>query len=702
MNIASANPFLTFWALGYHRLVPIIPPGVEISERSSIFARMKKGEDPRGKTPGVKWPDGRWSGFDWIPHKATERDLDRWCAMGAGIGIQAGHDGVIGIDADAFEVEHARIIKEEIDKRLGPLAIRIGRYPKALYLARCLEPLTYSRVEFGALNEKGTLSSRVEILTERQQFVVHGVHPGTLKPYKWVGGHIPPIEDVPIFPAQTLVDLLQALRERLPAATLVGKSTGREDVDQKTLTGDADTIRRAVACMPNDSKHFATRESYLSVGYALKAALPDDPDDAFDIFRDWCDRWQEGRNDPDTVESDWSRMKPPFRRGASWLLSLAGETTGENFTVDRFFEPIPPDVKGFAFDDNHLALPPAALVKGMIPVDGVCFVGGQSGAGKTFIVVDLAVSLASGCDFFGRRVREKVGVVILAGEGAATINTRLRAAREIKGLEPLPIAWLGAVPNLADVKEVGGLVPRLQDVDRHFRERYGVRLGAVVYDTLAATFSLNDENDNSEAAKIIRTLQAVGRALRCLQIPVHHYGKGAETGLRGASGWRAGCDAVLSVTCNRNQVTGATSDHFLSLSKNRVGEEGPIGPFFLRKISLGVDEDGEAFGSCYVTHGALYETVNRPDTREGEAAALDRLSTGDWKMSKQAGDQWAGRAIAEIYGLDLKQPGTIDFVQNVLKQWRASGQIREIAKMNERRQLRKFIEVVGSTSQNAS
>jgi RecA-family ATPase len=61
-------------------------------------------------------------------------------------------------------------------------------------------------------------------------------------------------------------------------------------------------------------------------------------------------------------------------------------------------------------------------VKGLIPPGDVAFIGGQSGAGKTFIAIYLAVSLASGRAFFGRRVKERVGVAILAAEGAATIK----------------------------------------------------------------------------------------------------------------------------------------------------------------------------------------------------------------------------------------------------------------------------------------
>ena len=259
---------------------------------------------------------------------------------------------------------------------------------------------------------------------------------------------------------------------------------------------------------------------------------------------------------------------------------------------------------GWSFDGDALPEPPPMLVKRLVPLDGITFVGGQSGAGKTFIVIDLAVSVASGEPFFGHKVTERVGVAIFAAEGASTIASRVTVARNHKAHgEILPIAWLGAVPNLADPKEVRAMVNRLRAVDARFRASHGVRLGAVICDTLSASFSLADENDNSEAAKAIRAMKNLSDALRVVVLPVHHFGKAAETGLRGASAWRAGCDTVLSVMADRDHTTSNCRNRALVLAKSRTGEEGWRVAFDLSFVELGKDEDGEAFGACYVEPG---------------------------------------------------------------------------------------------------
>ena len=237
-------------------------------------------------------------------------------------------------------------------------------------------------------------------------------------------------------------------------------------------------------------------------------------------------------------------------------------------------------------------------------------------------------------------VKDRVGVAIFAGEGSATIPNRLIVAKNAKASdEPLPIAWLGEVPDLKRPSEVAAMIPRLRAVDDHFRETFGVRLGVVVCDTLAATFNLDDEDDNSEAAQTIRIMKGIVDKLGVTVMPVHHFGKATDTGLRGASGWRAGCDTVLAVLANRDQTTGRCDNRRLALSKSRVSEEGLTIPFSLRFVALGIDEDGDEFGSCYVEPGTGFN-------------AADEVLT-----KKEAGPPRAARVYLDSIGVVLGEHG---------------------------------------------
>ena len=702
------DPFAALRAMGFARLVPIIPPGAPISERSNIARRLTKGDDPRGKVPGVKLASGEWCGFDWTAHDPDDRDLARWRDMQAGVGVKTG-EHLHGIDADTLRPELAEIIDAAAQKHFGLLPKRVGQKPKALYPIRCDEELPYLKIEFGEPNEKGQ-RERVEILGRGKQFVAHGVHPKTRDLYSWPRKLVP-LEQLPSFPASAFRAFLDDLAARLPKAGKIESEGSGEAPDQALLRGDPAFVRKAVEATPNTSAHFPSRESYRNFGYAIKAALPDDEAAAFNLFADWCARWTGGTNEPEIVAADWKRMKPPFRRGASWLYEIAEQASGGAFrAVERWLEqppepeaPLFPDApagpagtEGFTWGGAEPPSTPPALVDDLVPYERVLFIGGQSGSGKTFVAMDLAAAVVGKGLFLNREVNERVGVVVLAGEGAATLNNRWIAACDARGMNPdQPIYWLGAVPNLADPVEIPKLIERLRAVAAEMRARDGVRLGMVIFDTLAATFLLNDENDNSEAARTIRALKTIGEATDALMVPVHHYGKGSESGLRGASAWRAGCDAVLSITCDRDNLTGLTSNHWISLAKNRVGEEGPICSFELRSINLGTDAKGRPFGSCYVIPGANRPRAGGADPRE--AAALDSLGSGLWMARKQAGASWAGHAVAKAYGLDLAQPGNVAFVTGLLARWLKAGVLVTFERTTPGRNLRQFVGVAGVT-----
>jgi hypothetical protein len=210
--------------------------------------------------------------------------------------------------------------------------------------------------------------------------------------------------------------------------------------------------------------------------------------------------------------------------------------------------------------------------------------------------------MASGAEFFGRTVTERVGVLILAAEGQSNLPRRMEAAKRHRGVtERLPIAWLGDVPNLSDPKALAPLKDKIAAVAERFQDVFGVRLGVVFVDTVAASFSFKDENDNAEAANAIRVLRDIGTSANVLLVPVHHYGKSETTGLRGGSAFRAGADVVLSVLADRNEITGEVGNRALALSKTRDGEEGPIGPFDLKHIEIGTDDNGKPWGAAAIS-----------------------------------------------------------------------------------------------------
>jgi hypothetical protein len=252
----------------------------------------------------------------------------------------------------------------------------------------------------------------------------------------------------------------------------------------------------------------------------------------------------------------------------------------------------------FLFDGDRLPTPRKMLIRDVMPAEGIAFIGGQSGAGKTFIEVLMAVCLSSGKPFFGREVVERVGVIIVAAEGKSMVQARITAAKSELGIqERLPIAWVRQLPSFNKPKEVEHFIGELRAVAEKMSREHNVRTGAMFVDTVSASFEIKKEEDNAEAAEVCRILRRIVDPMGAVAAPVHHYGKNVDSGLRGASAWKANADFVLSVLADINCVTGEASNRSLAAAKDRDGAQGPIGPFSLKYIALGEDERGKGWGT---------------------------------------------------------------------------------------------------------
>lgn len=596
------NHFRRLWDLGYRRLVPIVPPNAPLSERSSLYKRLhaKTPDDARGKVPGVRWPDGTWSGFDWVPHEATEADLDRWHAMGAGVGIKTG-DGLALIDADTWDEGRAKIIRDIIEDELGFLPpVRVGQYPKAGYLirTRCI----YRRIEFGERDERGRLKERVEILSDGRQFVAVGIHPKTGKPYRWPKG-LPPIAEIPEVTEEQLDRILRRCAEALPSASeLIVEGAGSSDVDQATLRGSLDTVREAVEAIRNTSEQFPSRESYRDFGYAIKAACgPEHEAEALNLFLDWCARWEDGENDLDVARADWGRMKGPFRRGASWLYELAGFDRGRQ-VAERFFDPsaasaaeadslfpqepaaparkfqfLPFDTAADTALDDH----GAPLIKGLLDQGAMTILYGPSNVGKTFVAMDIAYHVAAGLDYAGMKTARGC-VIYVAAEGGRGAKRRVRALRDkFPGTDVQFLLLPASIDLRRPDADLRPLISAIGDL--------GVPVLLIVVDTLSRAMAGGDENSSVDMGHIVTHFDALRAHTAAHLLVVHHSGKNIAAGARGHSLLRAATDTEIEV-----------GEGVIEVTKQRDLDKSWSSGFALEVRTLGVDRDGDPITSCTV------------------------------------------------------------------------------------------------------
>lgn len=276
---------------------------------------------------------------------------------------------------------------------------------------------------------------------------------------------------------------------------------------------------------------------------------------------------------------------------------------------------------GWRFLTEHRVSAPTMLIKRIAPYRGILFIGGQSGAGKTFVACHMANSLASAAPFFSHAVKERIASAIVSKEGTENIGNRLTADAQARGLDirQLPIAWRGDLPEIKTAEDVDRVAKELLELADKVKARFGIRCGASFFDTIAANFHMEDENSNAEIARVIGKLREFEAKTKGLVVPVHHYGKQDAAGLRGGSLWRGGADVVLSVLADRDDRTGKVSGRELALAKARDGLEGPIAPFDLKAHELGIDGDGDPFGSLVVIPGEPGQSVIRAKRQKADS-----------------------------------------------------------------------------------
>lgn len=306
------------------------------------------------------------------------------------------------------------------------------------------------------------------------------------------------------------------------------------------------------------------------------------------------------------------------------LRQAAGMRASCHEVLDELF-PAPRNVfqareaLGFTFAEYRPGDEPDELIKRFLPRDGVTMIGGQSGAGKTFLLVEMALALATGRSFMGHPVRERVGVIIAAAEGAGTLAARLEAAKRHAGVTgALPIAILTRVPDLSSPQEGERFAGDVALIAQQMEGQFGVRVGALAIDTVTSAFSIENENDNSEAAQICKVLAWYAATLKMAVLPVHHFGKSADQGLRGASAWRANVDHGIAVMAERDGATGEVKSRHISIMKSRIGEEGPVCGMQLVSIPLGENRYGEQVTTCAVDVAEMPAPAPKPQRKFGE------------------------------------------------------------------------------------
>lgn len=201
-------------------------------------------------------------------------------------------------------------------------------------------------------------------------------------------------------------------------------------------------------------------------------------------------------------------------------------------------------------DELESLPPPTWLVDELIAEHGLSIVYGDPGAGKSFVVLDMALRLAFGMDWHGS-VSKQVGVLYIAGEGATGLGKRVKGWRREHALEGVdaPFLLLPVAVQMLDPRERAKLCRTIDAA----KARAGFPIGLVIIDTVSRASAGQDENSQETMSLFVAGCGEVQVHTGGAVIGVHHSGKDKERGMRGSTVLLGACDASLKVTKSEQQ-----------------------------------------------------------------------------------------------------------------------------------------------------
>jgi hypothetical protein len=213
------------------------------------------------------------------------------------------------------------------------------------------------------------------------------------------------------------------------------------------------------------------------------------------------------------------------------------------------------------------------------------------GKGKSALLTDVAIHVASGSDWRGFLSKESCGVVYFALERADLVKRRLVAHARRNDLAGLPIAVAGQVIDLMRPTCVADIVAAIRLAERQF----GCDVGMIVIDTFAKGIAASggDEDKAKDQNLTLANLRKVQEQTDVHVAIVGHTGKDESRGARGSNAHVGDTDLMVQLRGDAIKTA--------EIVKANDQPEGTLTRFKLETFELGRDEDGDAITTAIIS-----------------------------------------------------------------------------------------------------
>ncbi len=227
--------------------------------------------------------------------------------------------------------------------------------------------------------------------------------------------------------------------------------------------------------------------------------------------------------------------------------------------------------------------PPAKYaIKGMLYFDSLVHIFGEPESCKSLIALEMALSIANGRLWRGRRTKQ-CQVVYIAGEGQRGLGNRARAWCQETGGGVEHICMLDRAASLIDSTHAAAV----REAIKAWRNPELPLV--IIVDTLARNFGSGDENSTQDMTLFVANLDYYLRSVfEACVVLIHHSGHADKTRGRGNSALKGAVDTEFSVA-----KMGAK--FVLKCSKMKDFPRPDDMAFLVRGVTIEgiLDEDGE-------------------------------------------------------------------------------------------------------------
>lgn len=307
-------------------------------------------------------------------------------------------------------------------------------------------------------------------------------------------------------------------------------------------------------------------------------------------------------------QREWAKAKAPE------AISQAGVCDSPSYDANQVNPKRFALLDGADLADNAKA--PTYLIDEVLEDDAHGIMGGLSMTYKSFLALRMAYSICTGEPFMGRQVYSTGPVIYVCGEGRGGISRRWKALQLKLGKVPAGSFFLYNSPlQLRDATSMQTLKECIEEV----------RPALVIFDTFASLAGGIEENSPSEVGNALGNVRRVCQAGGASSLIVHHFGKDATKGFRGASNFTNDVDFAFMV----NRPEGDQKSRKACMVAHKMKDGEPFGPIHFKAlpVALGlIDQKGQE----------VYSLVVESDTAPGVDVAAIIEHGKAWEKALEA------------------------------------------------------------------